>query len=151
MMDSLISHCEIRLGSALRSGVCPGAGGVGQRGYSGGQLGRGDVGEGHTFEDLAHVGAKRDPQRKQRLGGTGVGQIGRADPADRDQRSVHDANDVGDADGLGGLGQPVAAVAAALTEDESAPAHVVQDAFEEFVRDVLGVGDGLRLQWPVIA
>jgi hypothetical protein len=49
-----------------------------------------------------------------------------------------------------GPGQPVAAVAAALTEHETAPAQVVQDAFEEFVRDVLSGGDGLGLQRPVI-
>lgn len=124
--------------------------GVGQCRHVSGQVGGRDVGEGHAVEDLAHIGPQCDPQGEQRLGGAGVGQVRRADPAHRDERSVHDADHIRDADGPGGLGQPVAAVAASLAEHETAPAHVVQDALEELVRDVLGVGDGLRLHRPVV-
>jgi dye decolorizing peroxidase len=109
----------------------PGLGVVGQHVDRVGQAGVGDVGDGHVLDDVAEVLADRDPHASELTGDAGIlGLFGLAAP-NAGERPLDGTDDVGDRDLPGLLGQPVAAVGAALTADDSRDSELGEDVLEK--------------------
>src|SRR5215212_184183 len=100
-----------------------------------------DVGEGYGFEHGTQVGADRDPDLLQVLGGAGVlDHLGPLAP-DVGQRSLYGADDGGQRDLLGRHGEPVAARGTTPGTHEAGAFQVVEDVLHELLGDALGLGD----------
>ena len=66
-------------------------------------------------------------------------------------RALDGADDVGDRHLVGGPGQPVAALGAAAGADDAVVLELEQDVLEELQGDVLGLGEALALDRPLLA
>src|SRR4029077_9749556 len=79
-----------------------------------GQLAGGYVGDGDMIEDLAQVGAQRDPDLLEHLGGAAVFDLLGALPAPPAHRPLDGPDARSERDLIGGWGKPVAPLGPAL-------------------------------------
>src|SRR4028119_276334 len=113
-----------------------------------GKLAVDEIGQGDGFEDGPHAGADGDPDVLQVFGGAGVLDGFGPLAADVREGPLDGAYDAGEPDLIWRQREPVAARGAALRPDEARALEVMEDVLHELVRDALGVGDPLALEWP---
>src|SRR5215213_4590214 len=123
----------------------PGFGVAGELRDRGGKLSVDDIGEGYGLEDGAQVGADRDPDLLQVLGGALV--LYRFGPLAPDvcEGSFDGSDDGGERDLFRRQREPVAARGATSGTDYPRAFQVVQYVLHELLGDTLGLRDPIPL------